>query len=215
MKKELVVVGKTTEIAVADACSQLGVEVSDVTYEVIEEAKKGFLGMGATPAKVKVIYAVSPVKTAAEFIKTLIENMHLTAEIKVEEKEDGAVISISGDDAGVLIGHHGDTLDSLQYLTNLAANKKDGEDDERAYARITVDIENYRAKREETLRTLARRTADRVRRTRRNVTLEPMSAQERRIIHSEVQEIEGITTFSVGQESNRKVVVAIDKKAQA
>ena len=78
-----------------------------------------------------------------------------------------------------------------------------------------VDIENYRAKREDTLRALARRTAERVRRTRRNVTLEPMSAQERRIIHSEIQSIEGITTFSVGQESNRKVVVALDKKTQA
>lgn len=215
MKKEITVIGKTSEAALADACAQLGVELSDVTYEIIEEAKKGFLGMGATPAKVKVVYAVPPVKTAAEFIKTLIENMELSAEVSVEENSDNAVIRISGEDAGVLIGHHGDTLDSLQYLTNLAANKKDGADDGRAYARIVVDIENYRAKREETLRGLARRTADRVRRTRRNVTLEPMSAQERRIIHSEVQEIEGITTFSVGQESNRKVVVAIDRKTQA
>ena len=214
MKKEITVVGKTTEIALADACAQLGVEVSDVTYEVVEEAKKGFLGMGATPAKVKVSYTVPPLKTATEFIKTLIKNMELSAEVNVENG-DGATISISGEDAGILIGHHGDTLDSLQYLTNLAANKKDGENDDRAYTRIVVDIENYRAKREDTLRALARRTAERVRRTRRNVTLEPMPAQERRIIHSEIQGIEGITTFSVGQESNRKVVVALDKKTQA
>ena len=215
MKKEITVVGKTTEIALADACAQLGVEVSDVTYEVVEEAKKGFLGMGATPAKVKVSYTVPPLKTATEFIKTLIKNMELSAEVNVVENSDGATISISGEDAGILIGHHGDTLDSLQYLTNLAANKKDGENDDRAYTRIVVDIENYRAKREDTLRALARRTAERVRRTRRNVTLEPMPAQERRIIHSEIQGIEGITTFSVGQESNRKVVVALDKKTQA
>ena len=149
MKKELIAVGKTTEAAVADACAQLGVELSDVTYEVLEEAKKGFLGMGATPAKVKVSYTVPPLKTATEFIKTLINNMELSAEVNVEENSDGAVISISGEDAGILIGHHGDTLDSLQYLTNLAANKKDGENDDRTYTRIVVDIENYRAKREE------------------------------------------------------------------
>ncbi len=215
MKKEFIATGKTVDMAVAEGCAQMGIAPSSVKYTVLEEAKKGFLGMGATPAKVKITYTVPPVETATEFLKKLLENMQLDAKLSVSEGDDEVRISISGEAAGVLIGHHGDTLDSLQYLTNLAANKKDGQDDERPYTRIVIDIENYRAKREETLRSLARRTAERVRRTKRSVTLEPMSAQERRIIHSEVQNIEGMTTFSVGQENNRKVVVSLEKKTKA
>ena len=215
MKKEVIATGKTVDMAVAEGCAQMGIAPSSVKYTVLEEAKKGFLGMGATPAKVKITYTVPPVETATEFLKKLLENMQLDAKLSVSEGDDEVRISISGEAAGVLIGHHGDTLDSLQYLTNLAANKKDGQDDERPYTRIVIDIENYRAKREETLRSLARRTAERVRRTKRSVTLEPMSAQERRIIHSEVQNIEGMTTFSVGQENNRKVVVSLEKKTKA
>ena len=215
MKKEFIATGKTVDMALAEGCAQMGIAPSSVKYTVLEEAKKGFLGMGATPAKVKITYTVPPVETATEFLKKLLENMQLDAKLSVSEGDDEVRISISGEAAGVLIGHHGDTLDSLQYLTNLAANKKDGQDDERPYTRIVIDIENYRAKREETLRSLARRTAERVRRTKRSVTLEPMSAQERRIIHSEVQNIEGMTTFSVGQENNRKVVVSLEKKTKA
>lgn len=216
MKKELIATGKTVDMAVAEGCAQLGIAPSGVKVTVLEEAKKGFLGMGATPAKVQITYNVPAAETATEFLKKLLSDMQLTnTKLSVVEEDDEVRISISGEEAGVLIGHHGDTLDSLQYLTNLAVNKKDGEDDERTYTRIIIDIENYRAKREETLRNLARRTADRVRRTKRSVTLEPMSAQERRIIHSEIQNIEGITTFSVGQESNRKVVVSLEKKTKA
>lgn len=215
MKKEFIATGKTVDMAVAEGCAQMGIAPSSVKYTVLEEAKKGFLGMGATPAKVKITYTIPPVETATEFLKKLLENMQLDAKLSVSEGDDEVRISISGEAAGVLIGHHGDTLDSLQYLTNLAANKKDGQDDERPYTRIVIDIENYRSKREETLRNLARRTAERVRRTKRSVTLEPMSAQERRIIHSEVQNIEGMTTFSVGQENNRKVVVSLEKKTKA
>lgn len=215
MKKEFIATGKTVDMAVAEGCAQMGIAPSSVKYTVLEEAKKGFLGMGATPAKVKITYTVPPVETATEFLKKLLENMQLDAKLSVSEGDDEVRISISGEASGVLIGHHGDTLDSLQYLTNLAANKKDGQDDERPYTRIVIDIENYRAKREETLRSLARRTAERVRRTKRSVTLEPMSAQERRIIHSEVQNIEGMTTFSVGHENNRKVVVSLEKKTKA
>ncbi len=215
MKKEFIATGKTVDMAVAEGCAQMGIAPSSVKYTVLEEAKKGFLGMGATPAKVKITYTIPPVETATEFLKKLLENMQLDAKLSVSEGDDEVRISISGEAAGVLIGHHGDTLDSLQYLTNLAANKKDGQDDERPYTRIVIDIENYRSKREETLRNLARRTAERVRRTKRSVTLEPMSAQERRIIHSEVQNIEGMTTFSVGQENNRKVVVSLEKKNKA
>ena len=111
---------------------------------------------------------------------------------------------------GHLIGHHGDTLDAIQYLVNLAVNKKE-ENEERVYTRISVDVENYRAKREETLRSLARRMAERVKKYRRSVTLEPMNPHERRIIHSEVQNIAGVTTVSIGQENSRRVVISLDR----
>ena len=117
-------------------------------------------------------------------------------------------MEITGADAGVLIGHHGDTLDAFQYLVNLAANKK--ESDERKYTRISVDIENYREKREQTLRALADRMAQKVKKTGRSVTLEPMNAYERRIIHAQVQGIAGVSTNSVGAEGNRRVVIYIE-----
>ena len=120
------------------------------------------------------------------------------------------MIHILGEDAGMLIGHHGETLDQLQYLVNLAANKKNGEDDDRTYTRILVDIEGYRAKREDTLRNLARRTAARVLKYKRSVTLEPMCAYERRIIHSEIQSISGVMTNSIGVENNRRIVIYLD-----
>ena len=122
---------------------------------------------------------------------------------------ENKLIRVDGESAGVLIGHHGDTLDSLQYLANLAANKKVA-GEKREFCRITVDVENYRAKREETLRALARRKAEQVLRYKKSVMLEPMNPYERRIIHSEVQNIEGVSTNSIGSENNRKVVMYLD-----
>ena len=115
-----------------------------------------------------------------------------------------------GRSAGSLIGYHGETMDALQYLTNLAANKKSGEEEKREYQKILLDIENYREKRAETLKALARRMAGRVLKYGKNISLEPMSAYERRIIHSEVQGIQGVTTYSVGTDNNRRVVIALD-----
>ena len=169
------------------------------------------MGFGEAPAKVKVIYEQLPVDIGCEFIRNLLSGMGLEAEISVEDGQDGnKIINISGSEAGVLIGHHGDTLDQLQYLVNLAANKKVDEKDEREYTRILVDVEGYRAKREQTLRSLARRTAARVLKYKRSVTLEPMCAYERRIIHSEVQGIPGVMTNSIGVENNRRIVVYLD-----
>ena len=206
MKQELIKIAKTTEEAVKLAAEELGVAVADVEFEVLEEAKKGFFGMGATPAKVKVTYIFKPLEAARSFVETLIKDMELDATVTIHEDGAGeALITISGEGAGTLIGHHGDTLDSLQYLVNLAANKK--ETDERKYTRISIDIENYREKREETLKKLARHMAEKAKRTGRNVVLEPMNAYERRIIHSEVQGIEGASTNSVGVEGNRRVII--------
>ena len=118
---------------------------------------------------------------------------------------------MTGEGSSVLIGHHGDTLDALQYLTNLAGAQKN-ENGERIKTRVTVDVEGYRAKREETLRALARRKAEQAIKNNKSVMLEPMSAYERRIIHSEVQSIEGVSTNSIGNDSNRKIVIFLTDK---
>ncbi len=148
-----------------------------------------------------------------DFVAGLISDIGLSAEAKLYALEDGTRrIIISGDDAAVLIGHHGDTLDALQYLANLASARKNI-NGERDKSRVTIDIEGYRKKREETLRALARRMANKAKKNRRSVMLEPMSAYERRIIHSEIQGIEGVSTNSIGSDNNRKIVIFLtDKK---
>ncbi len=150
-----------------------------------------------------------------EFVKAVLRDIGLDAEAEILACEDGSRrINISGADASALIGHHGDTLDALQYLTNLASAQKNV-NGERNKSRVTIDIEGYRAKREETLRALARRMAAKALRNKRSVMLEPMSAYERRIIHSEVQNIEGVSTNSIGSDNNRKIVIYLtDKKPQ-
>ncbi len=142
-----------------------------------------------------------------DFVNQLIANLgiHATATL-YRQDEGGRRICIEGEDAGILIGHHGETLDALQYLSNLACAKKNVHG-ERIHDHVTVDIEGYRAKREETLRALARRTAAKALKNRKNVMLEPMNAYERRIIHSEVQSIAGVSTNSIGSENNRRVVI--------
>lgn len=211
MKKEIVITGKTIDEAVANAAAQLGVEVEDIKYEVIDEPKKGLFGIGAVPAKINAVYTLKGEDIALEFVKQLVADMQLdvTVDMRYCPEREGMLIDIQGEGAGMLIGHHGDTLDSIQYLANLAANKKiDGE--KRAHVKITVDAENYRAKREETLRSLARRMADKVLKYKKSVMLEPMNPYERRIIHSEIQGIEGVSTNSIGSENNRKIVIYLE-----
>ena len=148
-----------------------------------------------------------------DFVKTLLSDIGINAEAELYACEDGTRrITIVGDDASTLIGHHGDTLDALQYLANLASARKNSKG-ERDKSRVTIDIEGYRKKREETLRALARRMAAKALRNKRSVMLEPMSAYERRIIHSEIQGIEGVSTNSIGSDNNRKIVIFLtDKK---
>ena len=213
MKKEIIKTAPTVEAAVKAACDELGVNENDVTVEVLAQPKKGFLGIGSTDAKVRIEYTVKPSSSALDFAKTLLKNMEIEADVSTDVRDNGEyLINIDGEEAGVLIGHHGETLDALQYLCNLAANKKENEDDDREYTRIVVDISGYRAKREETLRTLARRTAEKALKYRRSISLEPMPSHERLIIHSEVQKIEGVTTNSIGTENNRRVVIIPEKK---
>jgi len=216
VKKDIIVTAKSVEEAVEKAVLELGAPDKDaITYEVLEEAKKGFLGLGATPAKISASYQMKGADIALQFVRDLIDNMGITATVTLEEGDDeNKLIRVEGSEAGVLIGHHGDTLDSLQYLANLAANKKVA-GEKREFCRVTVDVENYRQKREETLRALARRMADKVLRYKKSVMLEPMNPYERRIIHSEVQGIAGVSTNSIGSENNRKVVMYLDTEENA
>ena len=157
------------------------------------------------PKKPKTPTTEAELGAAISFVETLAKNLNLNVTTSVTtDDENCSCIRIAGDDAGMLIGHHGETLDAVQYLANLAANRADGQDD---HERISVDVEGYREKREETLRALARRMAAKVQKYGKSVVLEPMNPYERRIIHSEVQNIEGVSTNSIGSDSNRKVVI--------
>ena len=211
MKKEVTVSARSVEEAVAKAVTELGAPSADkIEYTVLEDAKKGFLGIGATDARITASYVVGGEQEALAFIEKLIADMNIEAEITMTDGDNGEKkITINGQSAAILIGHHGETLDSLQYLANLAANKRiDGKKGE--YVKISVDVEGYRAKREETLRALARKMASRVIKYKKSVMLEPMNPYERRIIHSEIQGIEGVSTNSIGSENNRKVVIFLD-----
>ena len=152
-------------------------------------------------------------QTAYRFICKLVEDMALEdVQIAMHPgHNDDMVITVDGENAGVLIGHHGDTLDALQYLANLAANRKE-EGEKREYARITVDVESYRAKREEALRILARKKAHQVLKYKKSIMLEPMNPYERRIIHSEIQKMEGVSTNSIGVENNRRIVIFLEEE---
>ncbi len=243
MKQVVEALGKTVESAIAEGAAKLGVDRELVTYEILENPKKGFLGFGEIPAKVRVTYDAKNESKALEFVNMIIEDMGIEAEAAMSDVEGGGkLIRITGKGSGVLIGHHGATLDALQYLVNLAANKKsDSEEEDRNdsseetenqdiagddtgtglkaqmtervktsakdYTHITVDIEDYRIKREETLRALARRMASKVQKYNKSITLEPMNPYERRIIHSEIQNIDGVMTTSIGTDNERKIVI--------
>ena len=209
MKKELILSAKTVEEALQNAANELGVSVDALEYNVLEEAKKGLFGIGASPAKVQVTYIPTAIDLAVEFVETTLKNLKIDAVVKVSDTELGKKIDVSGAAAGLLIGHHGETLDSFQHLANLAANRT--ENKKAPVPKISVDIESYRAKREETLRSLARRMAHRVVKYKRSVMLEPMNPYERRIIHAELQSFRGVNTNSIGSENNRKVVIYLDE----
>ena len=213
MIESIQVSGKSEEEAIASALTQLGRELDEVTVEIIERAKSGFLGIGSSNAVVKVSYEKTETKSekAEEFLKGLFEHMNVSVQAKVLSEDESAVnIELVGDNMGAVIGRRGETLDAIQHLTNYAVNHG-GE----GRVRINIDAENYRAKRTESLERLAKKVAGKVVRYKRNITLEPMNAYERHVIHTALQDVSGITTYSTGTEPNRRVVVAFDKTAQA
>ena len=259
MTKFIEVTGKTEEEALSSALRQLGLERDDVSVELIERAKSGFLGLGSSPARIRVSYeapdeasvaaakaesaveekkpvAAEPAQAAAApaveetaasaaqeealeevhdekseqiraFLKGLMEHLDSNAVARVYLSEEGHYkVLLEGDHLGQLIGRRGETLDAIQQLTNYSVNHG-----AEKRVRIHVDAENYRAKREQTLEALARKVAGKVVRLRRNVTLEPMNAYERHVIHSALQDYPGVSTASIGTEPNRRVVVHYER----
>ena len=200
--------GKTVDEAITNASIELGIASSDLVYEVESEGSTGFLGMFAKPAIIKVQPKVPVEKRAKEFLDKLFEAMKVETEVKIEmDKENNSMdIELSGPDMGILIGKRGQTLDSIQYLTSLYVNKESD-----AYIRVKIDTENYRERRKETLETLAKNIAYKVKRTRRSVYLELMNPYERRIIHSALQNDKYVCTQSEGEEPYRKVVVMLKR----
>jgi spoIIIJ-associated protein len=260
MEKYIEVTGKTEDAAISAGLRQLGLDRDDVSVEVLERAKTGFLGIGSSPARVKLTYQVedevvapaapvqkaetvketAPVVKAAETVKEaptertaepvaapapkakatgdkaqqieqfltgLMEHLGNDARPVITLGEDGSFqVELVGSDLGALIGRRGETLDAIQQLTNYTVNRGQSK-----RVRVHLDAENYRAKREETLERLAQKTAGKALKYHRNMTLEPMNAYERHVIHAALQDYAGVTTYSTGTEPNRRVVVACEK----
>ena len=261
MIKYLETTGKTEDEAIAAALQELRMDRDDVSVEILERAKSGFLGIGSQPARIRVSWeaeeetaptassapvkpveekkpekAEAPVaeaapiqeeKTAAaanasidepadyaavrSFLTGLLEHMGIEAEINITEREGGGIlVDLAGPGMGAVIGRRGETLDAIQHLTNYAVNHGN---DKRL--RISVDAENYRAKREESLTKLAEKMAEKAIKYKRSMALEPMNSYERHVIHTALQNYEGVTTASTGTEPNRRVVVSYVRSEQS
>ena len=253
MKKYLEKSGKTEDEALAAALKELGLERDDVSVEIVERAKSGFLGIGASPAVIRVEYEVpdepemkaetkpepareakapktekapkaveAPAEPAAprytegvkaeteSFLRGLLERMGVKAEITISDRDNGGLlVELSGPGMGAVIGRRGETLDAIQHLTNYAVNRGS---EKRCH--ISVDAESYRAKREESLVRLAEKMAAKVVKYKRSMALEPMNSYERHVIHTALQNYEGVSTSSTGTEPNRRVVVSYERTAK-
>lgn len=205
------VTGKTVEEAVEQALLDLGVPMDQVDVEVLEEPTKGiFLGIGSKPAKVKVSVNEGVERKAINLLNSIVNSMGLDVKINISEKKDFLNINLEGAELGILIGRRGETLDALQFLVNLAANKNQPN-----RKKIILDIEDYRSRRTETLYKLATKLANKAKQRGRSVVMEPMSSQERRIIHTALQGRDDIYTFSEGDDPYRKIVISPKKHTHA
>ncbi|GIP22378.1 MULTISPECIES: RNA-binding cell elongation regulator Jag/EloR [Paenibacillus] len=229
--------GKTIEDAVKQGLAKLGTTESQVAVKVLEQPSKGFLGLfgvkeakveltlladnGSEPPEIESAHAEiveppvtssdefqhedkDPYQEAASFITEVGASMGLQVEVEIVKRKDSAILNISGSDLGLLIGRRGQTLDALQYLTNIVANRYS-----HSFIRLVLDAENFRERRKKTLEELALRLAGRVVRTQKEVSLEPMSPQERKVIHSKLQDHPDVKTYSKGEEPNRRVVITV------
>ena len=207
MSKSITKSAKTVQAAVELALEGLKLSQDKVKITVLEEGSRGLFGIGSKDAIVRVIPALDLESRARDFLSEVFFNMGLKVDIDITSTEKLMNIELSGDSMGIIIGKRGDTLDALEHLTSLCVNRGDGD-----YIKVVLDTENYRAKRQETLVKLANSLARGVVKNRRKVTLEPMSSNERRIIHSTLQANDNVETYSIGEEPNRRLVIALKKK---
>jgi len=199
--------GKTVDDAVSLALKDLGASREEVEVTVLDEPIKGIFGFfGAKMARVTVSLRNGPSQKATNLLKNVFRSMQMQVGINANEKDHEIQINLEGSDLGILIGRRGETLDSLQYLVNLSVNKN-----QEVRKKIIIDIEGYRRRREETLQKLALKLADKAKQRGRNVVLEPMSSQERRIIHTVLQGRDDVYTFSEGEDPCRKIIIAPKK----
>lgn len=210
MIKEAFATGATIEEAIANAKAQLNApEDADVISEIVERPQKKLLGLlGSTPAKARAYYEYeehNALDKAVDYLMNILKGMGMEAKADAREEGEDIIIDLDcGDDYGIVIGRRGETLDAIQYLTRLVVNR--GSD---GYKRVSINIGDYREKREKTLIALAHKNAAKVAKYGRNITLEPMNPFERRIIHTAVQDVEGVTSHSVGSDADRRVVITL------
>lgn len=206
MVKSIVKNAKTIDDAISLGLSELNLERHQVDVEVLQEPVKKFFGLfGTTEASVELTVIKSPAFIAEDFLSSVFEKMNIESNFKIETKKNNLfvnIVDVNSKDKGIIIGKRGNNLDSLQYLLSLVVNKESEK-----YVRIVLDAGNYREKREETLRSLASKMAEKARSTNKSVKLEPMNPYERRIIHSALQKKSGIKTFSEGREPFRRIVI--------
>lgn len=207
MIKEAKATAESIEEAKVLACQELNVSVEEASFEVLQQPEKKKFGLfGGSPAIVRAYVEVTPLDSAKKYLLDVLNQMGIQdITIEAEETEEGAVLNVIGEDIGFIIGHRGETLDALQYLTGLVANHVDNN-----YYRISVNIGNYREKREKTLEILGRKLAFKACKTGAKTSLEPMNPYERRIIHTAVQKVRGATSWSEGEGVQRHIVIGPD-----
>ena len=199
--------GRSVDEAIKAALEELGCDIEDAIIEVIEEPSKGLLGLVKKPAVVRVTRREKPEEEVRRVLENLLQKMKIEYQIGEAVWEEGRVrINIVGKDVGLLIGRKGETLNALQFMVGLIVNRKRQEK-----IRVVLDVEDYRKKKEESLEALALRLSERVKKTKKNVVMRPMNSQERRIVHTTLQGDPQITTYSLGDEPNRKVVISLKK----
>ena len=200
--------GKTEEEAIAAGLEQLGKTREEVSVEIVERSKKGVLGIGRTDAVVRISFEVSDTQRdrVERYLKGLLDAMGIEADIEITERENGGLVAnLSGPAMGAVIGRRGETLDAIQHLVNYSVNRGSEK------MHISVDAEGYRSKREESLVRLAEKMAAKAVKYKRSMALEPMNSYERHVIHTALQNYEGVSTASTGVEPNRRVVVTYEK----
>lgn len=207
----ITVTAKTVDEAVTKALIELGTTSDKLEYEIIEKGSTGFLGIGAKPAIIRAKKKETLEDSAIQFLEQVFGamNMQVTISVAYNEEEKEMNVNLEGEDMGILIGKRGQTLDSLQYLVSLVVNKTSSD-----YIRVKLDTENYRERRKETLETLAKNIAYKVKRTKRSVSLEPMNPYERRIIHAALQNDKYVVTRSDGEEPFRHVIISLKREGK-